>query len=157
MNEHTSALMRLRALYVKSELQNRLVIPHGETVNGVFKEAPKWARLLLRKHWELALDTLTLHFVEEEADDAAIEKEALSGKCIVVDLHTPEGQKAGLVPLRWGAPRVLLVRPDSEYAKAIERGEEPIESHRLWRYRFDPMCDAVLACTMSEAKELLGA
>lgn len=85
----------------------------------------------------------------EEQCEAAVEKAVLEGAITVVQCHPIErgptdwmaaAIRAGAVPLRWGAPRVLLATP--EQARAMQRGEEISRPWRLWRYQFDPEIDA---------------
>lgn len=76
------------------------------------------------------------------------EEAVLAGQTVVVNCYASDRrrqilmEKAGTVPLRWGARRVLLVTP--KQAKTLEEGDELFRTWRLWRYKFDPKSDVYI-------------
>lgn len=46
----------------------------------------------------------------------------------------------GVVPMRWGVRRILLVSPQE--AAVLEKGEQLFKSWKLWQCDFDPAMDA---------------
>lgn len=89
------------------------------------------------------------------------EVEILAGKVVVVNCkllgkHAQETrliERAGVVSLRWGAPRLLLVTP--EQSRALQRNEELCRNWRLWRYQFDPGHDAWVEGSPVKAEALI--
>lgn len=73
------------------------------------------------------------------------EAAVLEGEIIVSGHDTPEYQRAALVPLRWGAPRILCLDRGLFEALGPELRDEPFRSARLWRYQFDPKTDLVVS------------
>ena len=70
-----------------------------------------------------------------------VEEEVLDGKVLVSGHDTPEYQRAAVVPLRWGAPRILVVDQGFFHVFGPDLNEEPFRAARLWRYKFDPKTD----------------
>jgi hypothetical protein len=62
-------------------------------------------------------------------------------------------ERAGVVALRWGVPRLLLVTP--EQSRALDRREELCRNWRLWRYQFDPGQDAWVQGSPAKAEALI--
>lgn len=81
-----------------------------------------------------------LDLVEKLAEQAV-----LAGEVIVSGHDTPEYQRAAVVPLRWGAPRILCLDRGLFKALGDDLKEEPFRAARLWRYEFDPRTDLVLS------------
>lgn len=81
-----------------------------------------------------------LDLVERLAEEAV-----LSGEVIVSGHDTPEYQRAAVVPLRWGAPRILCLDRGLFKALGDDLKEEPFRAARLWRYEFDPKTDLVIS------------
>lgn len=81
-----------------------------------------------------------LDLVERLAEEAV-----LAGEVIVSGHDTPEYQRAAVVPLRWGAPRILCLDRGLFKALGDDLKEEPFRAARLWRYEFDPRTDLVLS------------
>lgn len=69
------------------------------------------------------------------------EQGVLDAKVLVTGHDTPEYQRAAVVPLRWGAPRVLALDQGFFEAFGEDLKEEPFPAARLWRYEFDPTTD----------------
>jgi DNA processing protein len=68
------------------------------------------------------------------------------GEILVSGHSTPEYQRAAVVPLRWGAPRVLVLDRGLFKAMGEELSQEPFGAARLWRYEFDPNLDLAISC-----------
>ncbi len=83
---------------------------------------------------------LTLSEIEREA-----ERLVLGGKTLVTGIHHTRYQRAAVVPLRWGAPRILVVRGGFYNLLGPGLNEEPFLMGRLWRYEFDAGCDLIIS------------
>lgn len=90
-----------------------------------------------------------------EADLLKIEELAesgvLAGEVLVSGHDTPAYQRSAIVPLRWGAPRILVLDSGLFSALGEELTEEPFRAARLWRYKFDPQCDLVISPCVPKA------
>ncbi len=77
--------------------------------------------------------------------DKLAEESVLQGEVLVSGHDTLEYQKAAVVPLRWGAPRVLVL--DCGFFKALgeDLSSEPFRTARLWRYQFDSKTDCAVS------------
>lgn len=82
-----------------------------------------------------------------ELDEVERTSEAvvLSGCVIVTGIHSPAHQRAAVVPLRWGSPRVLVFSGGFHHHMGKDLKEEPFRAARLWRYQFDPQTDLVIS------------
>jgi DNA processing protein len=80
-----------------------------------------------------------------EAVERAAEQGVLSSKVLVGGTNTDAYQRAAVVPLRWGAPRILVLDRGLFVALGSELTEEPFRTARLWRYKFDPETDLVIS------------
>jgi predicted Rossmann fold nucleotide-binding protein DprA/Smf involved in DNA uptake len=80
------------------------------------------------------------------------EEGVLSGETVVSGHDTPEYQRSALVPLRWGAPRILCLDRGLFLALGENLREEPFRAARLWRYEFDPKTDLVVSPFNPHAK-----
>lgn len=80
------------------------------------------------------------------AIEALTERGVLDGKVLVSGHDKPEYQRSAVVPLRWGAPRVIVL--DKGFFKALGEtlSEEPFRAARLWRYQFDSKTDLAVSC-----------
>lgn len=78
--------------------------------------------------------------IEQEA-----EKIVLRGIVLVTGIHSPAHQRAAIVPLRWGAPRILVLSGGFHYHLGRDLKEEPFRAARLWRYQFDAKTDLVIS------------
>ena len=74
------------------------------------------------------------------------EESILAGKTLVSGHDTPEYQRSSIVPLRWGAPRVIVLDCGLFKALGDDLKEEPFRAARLWRYQFDPKTDLAVSC-----------
>lgn len=77
--------------------------------------------------------------------ERAAEQGVLASKVLVGGTNTDAYQRAAVVPLRWGAPRILVLDRGLFVALGSDLSEEPFRTARLWRYRFDPETDLVLS------------
>jgi DNA processing protein len=80
-----------------------------------------------------------------ERVERAAEQGVLESKVLVGGTNTDAYQRAAVVPLRWGAPRILVLDRGLFVALGSDLSEEPFRTARLWRYRFDPETDLVLS------------
>ncbi|HEY3781053.1 MAG TPA: DNA-processing protein DprA [Fimbriimonadaceae bacterium] len=76
----------------------------------------------------------------------------LKGEVLVSSDNRPEFQRAALVPLRWGAPRILCLDRGLFEVLGPDLKDEPFRAARLWRYQFDPSTDLVISPFRPEAK-----
>lgn len=95
----------------------------------------------------LPSDTLWVYL---DALESGIEKMIHSGAVTVINCEGLNRlgarcagiERAGVVPLRWGAPRLLLVTP--EQGAILDQGDELVQAWRLWRYKFEPSTDGYI-------------
>lgn len=80
-----------------------------------------------------------------DAVERASEAGVLASKALVGGTNTDAYQRAAVVPLRWGAPRILVLDRGLFCALGDDLSEEPFRTARLWRYRFDPETDLVIS------------
>ncbi len=73
------------------------------------------------------------------------EEGVLAGETLVSGHDTREYQASAVVPLRWGAPRILVLDRGLFHALGENLDEEPFRAARLWRFRFDPTTDLVMS------------
>lgn len=80
-----------------------------------------------------------LNAVEQRTEEGV-----LAGK-ILVSGHTKDAYRtSSVVPLRWGAPRILVLDASFYEAHGEHLEEEPFRAARLWRYKFDSTTDLAL-------------
>lgn len=82
---------------------------------------------------------------ELNAIEAEAEELVLGGKVLVCAIHSPAHQRAAVVPLRWGAPRILVLSGGFRYHLGEDLLTEPFRTARLWRYQFDKCTDLVVS------------
>lgn len=80
-----------------------------------------------------------------DAIERLAEQGVLAGETLVAGHDTPEYQRSAVVPLRWGAPRILVLDRGFKEAMGETLTDEPFSAARLWRYRFDPATDLVVS------------
>lgn len=78
--------------------------------------------------------------IERETEQAVLE-----GRIVVTGIHSPAHQRAAIVPLRWGAPRILVLSGGFHAHLGPDLKEEPFRAARLWRYQFDAKTDLVIS------------
>lgn len=98
----------------------------------------------------LGYPTQTPHQLDEIEREA--EQIVLAGSILVCGIHSPAHQRAAIVPLRWGAPRILVVSGGFKHHLGAELKEEPFRAARLWRYQFDEKTDLVISRRAPEKK-----
>lgn len=69
----------------------------------------------------------------------------LAGKILVTGIHNAAQQRVAVVPLRWGAPRILVLSGGFYHHLGQTLTDEPFRAARLWRYQFDPRQDLVIS------------
>ncbi|MBS1703682.1 MAG: hypothetical protein JST12_18610 [Armatimonadetes bacterium] len=79
----------------------------------------------------------------------AIEKEAEAiaflGRILVCGFHDHWHQRAAVVPLRWGAPRIVVMPGGFHFHLGKDLRQEPFRMARLWRYEWDPKTDLAVS------------
>lgn len=77
----------------------------------------------------------------EQLTEAAV----LDAEILVTGHDRPEYQRSAIVPLRYGAPRILCL--DRGLFKVLGENlrDEAFRAARLWRYEFDPLTDLVVS------------
>ncbi len=73
------------------------------------------------------------------------ESEVLDGKVLVCGVHTELHQRYSVVPLRWGASRIIVLPSGFRSWLGQRLDQELFPAARLWRYGFDPKCDLVVS------------
>lgn len=83
------------------------------------------------------------------ADFEDIEREAerrvLNAEVLVCGIHNEAHQRAAVVPLRWGAPRILVFSGGIRFHIGTDLKNEPFRAARLWRYQFDSRTDLTVS------------
>ena len=82
---------------------------------------------------------------ELDAIERMAEELVLTGCVLVTGIHNPAHQRAAIVPLRWGAPRILVLSGGFKYHLGPDLKDEPFRAARLWRYQFDERTDLVIS------------
>lgn len=95
--------------------------------------------------------TFTVLSSRNSSPEARLEMEklteagVLNHEVLVTGHDTPEYRSAAIVPLRWGAPRILVLDNGMFHALGENLTQEPFQAARLWRYQFDPKADLVVS------------
>jgi len=88
-------------------------------------------------------------FVHRPADLDEIEKIAeeivLDSKILVCGVHNGAHQRAAVVPLRWGSPRIVVFSGGFHYHLGSELKNEAFRAARLWRHSWDPLTDLAVS------------
>jgi hypothetical protein len=69
----------------------------------------------------------------------------LSGKVLVTGVHNEPQQRAAILPLRWGAPRIVVFSGGFYHHLGRALNQEPFRAARWWRYEWDPACDLAIS------------
>lgn len=99
----------------------------------------------------LGLDTVSVvasrgaPFDAMEMVERLAEQHVLAGRTLVSGHDTPAYQRASVVPLRWGAPRIMVLDSGLFQALGPELRDEPFAAARLWRFQFDPRTDLAVS------------
>lgn len=86
-----------------------------------------------------------------EAIERLTEEGVLNSEVLVTGHDRPEYQRSAIVPLRWGAPRVLCLDRGLFKVLGEDLRDEAFRAARLWRYQFDPATDLVVSPFRPEA------
>ncbi|MGV3615290.1 MAG: hypothetical protein ACO1SV_08145 [Fimbriimonas sp.] len=83
----------------------------------------------------------------DELDSVERESErlVLEGKVLVCAVHSPAHQRAALVPLRWGSPRIVVFSGGFLHHLGSDLDDEPFRAARLWRYAWDASTDLAVS------------
>lgn len=73
------------------------------------------------------------------------ERLVLEGRIIVTGIHNLVHQRVAVVPLRWGAPRILILSGGFRHHLGEDLKQEPFRAARLWRFQFDARTDLVVS------------
>jgi len=88
-----------------------------------------------------------LDWIEEQ-----VEKLVLEGYVVVSGHDKPAYQRAAVVPLRWGAPRILVLDTGLFESLGENLDQEPFAAARLWRYQFDARTDLAISAVPPNRK-----
>jgi hypothetical protein len=77
--------------------------------------------------------------------EAEAERLVLSGKVLVCGVHGIAHQRAAVVPLRWGSPRIVVMSGGFRYHLGDDLKQEPFRIARLWRYEWDALTDLAVS------------
>lgn len=122
-----------------------------DTEPGFYPEAGLWlygnARLLGTSLASISRAVGHPHHMLEDLGQIEYETEqaVLGGRIVVTGVHNPAHQRVAIVPLRWGAPRILVFSGGFHHHLGSDLKEEPFKAARLWRYQFDAKTDLVIS------------
>ncbi len=141
---------------IKSPEVGRKAIPPRRTAPfdlepGFYEPAGLWLygnTRLLGANLEYIPDTLGPG-IQYESELNEIERKAeqivLSGKVLICGIHNAAQQRAAVVPLRWGAPRIVVFSGGFKYHLGENLDQEPFRVARLWRYQWDASTDLAIS------------
>ena len=69
----------------------------------------------------------------------------LNSQVLVCGIQNLAHQRATVVPLRWGAPRILVLSGGFKYHFGENLDQEPFRAARLWRRCWDPLTDLAIS------------
>ncbi|MEA2554419.1 MAG: hypothetical protein QOJ65_2595 [Fimbriimonadaceae bacterium] len=101
-----------------------------------------WARLV---HIPEAAGPNSHRPKELEAIASQAEAHVLNGRVLVCGIHNAAHQRAAVVPLRWGSPRIVVFSGGFRYHLGKELNAEAFRAARLWRYCWDPQTDLAIS------------
>src|SRR5690606_4896251 len=84
---------------------------------------------------------------QEELREIEVKAEELilSGHVLVTGVHNPAHQRAAVVALRWGAPRILVLSGGFHHHLGKNLDQEPFRAARLWRHCYDARTDLAVS------------
>ncbi len=88
-----------------------------------------------------------LNEIEREAEQIV-----LLGTVLVCGIHNAAHQRTAVVPLRWGAPRIVVFSGGFYHHLGEELNQEPFRIARLWRYEWDASTDLAISLRSPEKK-----
>ncbi len=65
--------------------------------------------------------------------------------------HVEAHQRSAVVPLRWGSPRIVVMRRGFASHLGKDLRDEPFAAARLWRSRWDPSSDLAISTRNPES------
>ncbi len=74
-----------------------------------------------------------------------IAAEVLKGRTLVTGVCSALHDQAAVLPLRWGAPRILVLTSGFLKCLGPKLDQELTPLSRRWRYEFDPLTDLVVS------------
>lgn len=80
-----------------------------------------------------------------EVIEKLVEEGIFQSEVVVSGHDRPEYQRASIVPLRWGSPRILCFDRGLFQTLGEQLDQEPFRAARLWRYQFDPKTDLAIS------------
>ncbi len=80
------------------------------------------------------------------------EQLVLAGSVLVCGIHNAAHQRAAIVPLRWGAPRIVVFSGGFYHHLGERLDQEPFRVARLWRYEWDRNTDLAVSRRFPEKK-----
>jgi predicted Rossmann fold nucleotide-binding protein DprA/Smf involved in DNA uptake len=92
------------------------------------------------------------HPADLEMIERLTEEGVLNNETLVSGHDRPEYQRAAIVPLRWGSPRILCLDRGLFQVLGEDLRTEAFRTARLWRYQFDPKMDLVVTPFRPDAK-----
>jgi DNA processing protein len=69
----------------------------------------------------------------------------MDSQVLVCGVHNIANQRAAVVPLRWGAPRILVLSGGFKYHLGENFDQEPFRAAKLWRNGWDPLTDLAIS------------
>lgn len=85
-------------------------------------------------------DAQELSAIERKAEEIV-----LDGRILVCGFHNFAHRRAAVVPLRWGAPRIVVMSGGFRFHLGDDLDHEPFQAARLWRYKWDPITDLAVS------------
>ncbi len=98
-----------------------------------------------RESSQVALTTTKSNQSNLDSAEREAEEVVLAGKTLVCGIHSEIHQRTAIVPLRWGAPRIVVLGSGFYQHLGPDLEEELFKAARLWRYEFDPLTDLVVS------------
>ena len=80
----------------------------------------------------------------EEVEKIA-EEVVFNSKVLVCGVHNYAHQRAAVVPLRWGSPRIVVFSGGFKHHLGDDLKDEAFRAARLWRYAWDPLTDLAIS------------
>ena len=77
--------------------------------------------------------------------EAAAERIVFEHGILVCGIHNEAHRRASVVPLRWGAPRIVVFSGGFQFHLGELLRDEPFRAARLWRYQWDPQTDLAIS------------
>lgn len=81
-----------------------------------------------------------LDIIERDAENLV-----LDAMVLVTGTHNEAHRQAAVVPLRWGAPRILVFSGGFYSHLGLELDQEPFPAARLWRFKWDARTDLAVS------------